>query len=156
MKPRGAMKGEPYRSGPFVWLVILVATCLLLLQKILWLVVPFLFGLIGYYLLFPLQQRLVLAGMSRDASANTVSVVPLLWRLLSFSCYSRVLVRNSCRGRIPERVILKAACVLSRKLWSGPSAINSFAAKAHLSEQLTQQQPNWETGSPERTWRKRR
>lgn len=64
-----------YHSGPLVWCVIIGATCLLLFlfQKILWLVVPFLFGLIIYYLLFPLQQRLVLGGMSRDASAALVS-----------------------------------------------------------------------------------
>ena len=66
---------ERYRSGPFVWLAIIAATCLLLFlfQKILWLVVPFLLALIGYYLLYPLQQRLVLGGMSRDSSAVLVS-----------------------------------------------------------------------------------
>ena len=64
-----------YRSGPLAWCVILAGTCLalFLFQKILWLVVPFVFGLIIYYLLFPLQQRLVLGGMSRDASAALVS-----------------------------------------------------------------------------------
>lgn len=73
------MKSASYRSGPLVWCVILAATCLLLFlfQQILWLVVPFLFGLIGYYLLFPLQQRLVLGGMSRDASAALASGVTL-------------------------------------------------------------------------------
>ena len=70
------MKRARYRSGPLVWCAILAATCLLLFlfQKILWLVVPFLFALIIYYLLFPLQQRLVLGGMSRDASAAAVSI----------------------------------------------------------------------------------
>ena len=69
------MRRERYRSGPFTWCAILAATCLLLFlfQKILWLVVPFVFGLIIYYPLFPLQQRLVLGGMSRDASAALVS-----------------------------------------------------------------------------------
>ena len=68
------MRREAYRPGPFVWLSILVATCLLLFlfQKILWLVVPFLLALIGYYLFFPLQQRLVLCGLSRDNSAAVV------------------------------------------------------------------------------------
>ena len=69
------MKKERYRSGPLVWLAIISGTCLLLFlfQKILWLVVPFLLALIGYYLLQPVQQRLVLSGMSRDASAAWVT-----------------------------------------------------------------------------------
>jgi len=69
------VNGAAYRSGPLVWCAILLVTGLLLFlfQKILWLVVPFLFGLIGYYLLFPLQRRLVLGGMSRDATAALLS-----------------------------------------------------------------------------------
>lgn len=64
-----------YRAGPLAWCLIIAATCVLLFlfQKILWLVVPFLFGLIIYYLLFPLQQRLVLRGMSRDGAAAWIS-----------------------------------------------------------------------------------
>ena len=152
------MKGEPYRSGPFVWLVILVATCLLLFlfQKILWLVVPFLFGLIGYYLLFPLQQRLVLAGMSRDASAAMVSggafAVAIAVLLMLFPRISAQLVSWQDSGtRYIEGGLRFVAETL---VWAERNY--SFAAKAHLSEQLTQQQLNWETGSPERTWRKRR
>ena len=69
------MKEGRYHSGPLAWCAILAATCVLLFlfQKILWLVVPFVCGLIIYYPLFPLQQRLVLRGMSRDASAALVS-----------------------------------------------------------------------------------
>ena len=69
------MKEGRYHSGPLAWCAILAATCVLLFlfQKILWLVVPFVCGLIIYYPLFPLQQRLVLRGMSRDVSAALVS-----------------------------------------------------------------------------------
>ena len=69
------MRQARYRSGPLVWLAVLAATCLqlFLFQKILWLVVPFLFALIIYYLLFPIQRRLVLAGLSRDAASALVS-----------------------------------------------------------------------------------
>ena len=65
------MRQARYRSGPLVWLAVLTATCLqlFLFQKILWLVVPFLFALIIYYLLVPIQRRLVLAGLSRDAAS---------------------------------------------------------------------------------------
>jgi predicted PurR-regulated permease PerM len=65
-----------YRSGPLVWVGVIAATCLILalFQKILWLVVPFLLGLVIYYLLLPLKERLVLAGLARDASTNWVAL----------------------------------------------------------------------------------
>lgn len=68
------MSRQRYQPGPLVWTGILAATCLLLLlfQKVLWLVIPFLFALIAYYLVLPLKQRLVLAGLSHDASAVIV------------------------------------------------------------------------------------
>lgn len=68
------MRKPRYHSGPLVWCGILLTTCLLLFlfQKILWLVVPFLCGLLIYYLLFPLLQRLVLGGVSRDLAAALV------------------------------------------------------------------------------------
>jgi predicted PurR-regulated permease PerM len=60
------------RSGPLAWSGIIAVTCLLLLvfQKILWLVVPFMLGLIIYYILYPATQYLVYRGMSRDAAAS--------------------------------------------------------------------------------------
>lgn len=59
-------------SGPIVWAAIVVVTCLLLLvfQKILWLIVPFMLALIIYYILTPPTQYLVYQGMSRDAAAG--------------------------------------------------------------------------------------
>ena len=64
-----------YGSGPVVWAAIIAATCLLLLvfQKMLWLVVPFLLALILYYFLFPLVRLLIYRGMSRDAAASLVT-----------------------------------------------------------------------------------
>jgi len=58
-------------SGPLVWAAIIGVTCLLLfaLQKVLWLVVPALLGLILYYLLYPLISRLIFQGFSRDAAS---------------------------------------------------------------------------------------
>ncbi len=71
------MKTTPtYGSGPVVWAVIIAATCLLLFffQKMLWLVVPYLLGLILYYMTYPVLQRLVYGGMSREAAAALVTV----------------------------------------------------------------------------------
>jgi predicted PurR-regulated permease PerM len=64
-------------SGPIVWAAIVAVTCLLLLvfQKILWLVVPFMLALILYYILYPTTQYLVYRGMSRDtAAAGNIAV----------------------------------------------------------------------------------
>ena len=67
-------------SGPIVWASIIAVTCLLLLafQKILFLVVPFLLALILYYILYPTMQRLVLAGMSREAAALLLTLAFLV------------------------------------------------------------------------------
>jgi predicted PurR-regulated permease PerM len=68
------------RSGPVVWLAIIAVTCLLLLvfQKVLWLVVPFLLALILYYFLFPAVRALVYRGMSRDSAASLVTLAFLM------------------------------------------------------------------------------
>lgn len=64
-------------SGPIVWAAIIAVTFLLLLvfQKMLWLVVPFLLALILYYILYPATQYLVYRGMSRDAAAGWTTVL---------------------------------------------------------------------------------
>lgn len=66
----------PYRSGPLVWAIVIAGTCLVLFlfQQILWLVVPFLLAVVIYYLLLPLQEHLVLRGVSRAQAANLVSL----------------------------------------------------------------------------------
>ena len=67
-------------SGPFVWASIIAVTCLLLLvfQKTLFLVVPFMLAMILYYILYPSMQRLMLAGMGRGAAASLVMVAVLV------------------------------------------------------------------------------
>ncbi|MFZ4539568.1 AI-2E family transporter [Propionivibrio sp.] len=135
------MRRERYRSGPLVWLAILAATCVLLFlfQKILWLVVPFLLALIGYYLLFPLQQRLVLGGMSRDTSAALVSggvfAVAGGVMLLAIPWVSSQLVSWQETG---ARYIEGGLRFIAETLaWAERNY--AFAAKAHLSDQLTRQ-----------------
>ncbi len=135
------MKPARYHSGPLAWCAILAGTCLLLFlfQKILWLVVPFLFGLIIYYLLFPLQQRLVLGGMSRDASAALVScavfAVAALLAVIAFPWLGSHLASWQESGtRYIEgglRFVADTLAWLERNF--------AFAAKARLSHQLTQQ-----------------
>jgi predicted PurR-regulated permease PerM len=130
-----------YRSGPLVWCVILLATCLLLflLQKILWLVVPFLFGLIAYYLLFPLQQRLVLGGLSRELSAALVSGGALL---LMVGLVALMLPLISSHLRSWQALVLLYVegglrLVAETLIWLEQSY--SFAARAHFSDQWANQ-----------------
>lgn len=77
MTPRPAHRG----AGPLAWCAILLVTtlALFLFQHVLWLVLPFLFGLIAYYCLYPVMQRLVFAGFSQTQATNlTVGVFALL------------------------------------------------------------------------------
>ena len=135
------MRPQRYHSGPLTWCAILAGTCLLLFlfQKILWLVVPFLFGLIIYYLLFPLQQRLVLGGMTRDTSAMLVSAavfaLAALLGVLAFPWLGSHLASWQESGtRYIEGGLGFVADTLA---WLERNF--AFAAKAHLSQQLTEQ-----------------
>jgi len=69
-------RGYRYRSGPLVWALVIAGTCLVLFlfQKILWLVLPFLLAVVIYYLLLPMQEHLVLRGVSRAHATNLVSL----------------------------------------------------------------------------------
>ena len=62
-------------SGPFVWLVTIAITTLLLVAstKALWLVVPLLIAIILYYMMYPVVRRLALSGIGRDSAAGIVA-----------------------------------------------------------------------------------
>lgn len=62
------------RPGPVVWCAIVLATCLLLyvLQHMLWLTVPFLLGIILYYVLLPPMHKLLRMGFSHNTAALLV------------------------------------------------------------------------------------
>ncbi len=139
------MKRARYALGPLAWCAILAATCLLLFlfQKILWLVVPFLFGLIIYYPLFPIQQRLVLGGMSRDASAALVSgsafALAAVVATVTFPWFGTHLV--SWQESVTRYVEGGVRFVVDNLVWLERNF--SLAAKARLSTQLMQQLTEW-------------
>ena len=61
------------RAGPVVWTGIIAATCVLLVvQQMLWLALPFLFGGVLHYVLVGPMQRLVRGGYGRNAAAMLV------------------------------------------------------------------------------------
>jgi predicted PurR-regulated permease PerM len=62
------------RAGPFVWTGILAVTCLLLvlLDHMLLLAIPFIFGTVLYYILLAPMQRLIRAGVGHNLAALAV------------------------------------------------------------------------------------
>lgn len=74
------------RAGPVVWSGIIAATCVLLflLQQMLFLAIPFLLGIVLYYILQPPMQRLIRMGASHNAATLIVGSVFLL--LLAAAC----------------------------------------------------------------------
>ncbi|MFM9913416.1 MAG: AI-2E family transporter [Methylophilaceae bacterium] len=66
--------------SPVTWCGIIASTCVLLflLQKILWLVVPFFLALVLYYLLDPFAKKMVLSGHTHNFAAATLSGIFLL------------------------------------------------------------------------------
>jgi predicted PurR-regulated permease PerM len=68
------------RGGPVVWSGIIGATCVLLflLQQMLLLAIPFLLGIVLYYILQPPMQRLTRLGLSHQAAALMVGALFLL------------------------------------------------------------------------------
>ncbi|OON59263.1 AI-2E family transporter [Massilia sp. KIM] len=65
------------RAGPVVWTGIIAATCLLLLvvQQMLWLALPFIFGTVLHYILLGPMQRMVRAGYGRNVAALWMCVL---------------------------------------------------------------------------------
>lgn len=123
-------------AGPMVWTGIIAATCLLLaaLQKLLWLTVPFLLGLIAYYMLQPFMQALIYRGLRRQAAASIVmtsllgmSVLLLVWSFPWIG--SRMLDWQATL----ERYLMGGYALLDRSLRGLESSWGVFA-KARLAD----------------------
>jgi predicted PurR-regulated permease PerM len=73
----GGPMAREERAGPVVWTAIIAVTCLLLvlLDHMLWLVLPFIFGTVMYYVLLGPMQRLLRLGFSRNLSSVLVCAV---------------------------------------------------------------------------------
>ena len=83
------MRNEP-EPGVLTWGVIIIVTCLILylFERVLWLVVPGLLALVGYYCLHPLVQALVRAGLKHRTAGKVVAgllflamVLGVIWLL---------------------------------------------------------------------------
>lgn len=132
------MNATRHGPGPVTWLGIIAVTCLLLLlfQKILWLVVPFLLALVLYYLLSPLARRMVLAGFSNDFAAaalcGTFMLGLGLWLLLLYPWT----LANADAWHSTFMRYLTGGYSLIDGLVKGMEQKFAFARGAHLSEHL--------------------
>lgn len=130
------MNANHHGPGPVVWSGIIAATCLLLfaLQKMLWLVVPFLLALVLYYMLRPLVQGLVLRGMGRNGAA---SAVMLGFLALTGAAFALMLPRLAAQladgGSLMERYMKGGINLLERSLRM-LEAKWSLLADAHIAE----------------------
>jgi predicted PurR-regulated permease PerM len=63
------------KTGPLVWLGIILTTCLLLVlfQTMLWLVLPFLLAVVAYYILSPAVNFAISRGLSRGRAVLIVT-----------------------------------------------------------------------------------
>lgn len=127
-----------HATGPLVWVAVIAATCLLLLvfQKMLWLVVPFLLALILFYLLSPPMTSLVRIGVNRDAAALIVSGA-----FFALSCGLLVIALPWMALRLSEHQVLiehylNAGSVLLHQSVVALESRFSLLAQAHISRTL--------------------
>lgn len=130
--------GEPQRSGPIVWSGIIAATCVLLylLQQVLWLSVPFLVGIILYYMLLSPMQRLLRMGYSRNTAALIVGVGFLLVLLLVvLAMIAWIPAPSTAWHELPSRY-LSAGMRFLRNMMGALEEQFPFLRPAHLGEEM--------------------
>ncbi|MES2068792.1 MAG: AI-2E family transporter [Pseudomonadota bacterium] len=125
-------------SGPFVLISVIAATCVLLflLQKLLWLVTPFLLALILYYMLFPFMERLMFFGLSRERAALCVITGFVAAAFAATILFlPKALLRLSNSQTILERYVAGAVS-LALSTVAALEEHFSVLAQAHLSKTL--------------------
>jgi predicted PurR-regulated permease PerM len=92
------MRNEPEpEPGVLTWGVIIVVTCLILylFERVLWLVVPGLLALVGFYCLQPLVQALVRAGLEHRTAGKVVTGLLFLVTVLGVIFLSYVVATRA-------------------------------------------------------------
>ena len=88
---------------------------LTLLKQALWLVVPFLFAIILYYVLFPAVRRLTLAGVDRETAAGIVAGGSL------FVAAVAMVPTPACETSFTETSACGLTCLWSQISWARSS-----------------------------------
>lgn len=127
-----------YRSGPVVWAVIIAVTCLLLVffERVLWLVVPALLALIIYYLLYPIQQRLVLMGVAHATAAIIVGASAFLLLVLVGAVVAPDLAANVASWNDTVARYLEGGYALIGRTLAALENRVDFLARARVAENV--------------------
>ncbi len=130
-----------HRSGPVVWIGIIVSTCLLLFlfKKILWLVVPFLLALIIYYFLQPATHRLVLHGFSRKSAAAITGGGFILLLLICAALLFPWISSHAVGWQVSLARYVEGGSLLLQKTMAGLETQFSFLESARLSRNVSEQ-----------------
>lgn len=141
MTPATTVRHGTPGAGPVVWLGIIASTCLLLflLQKILWLVVPFLLALILYYALQPPLQALIYRGLSREMAAGTVTLAFVSFSILSGMALLPWLTSHLTDGQATALRYLQGGLQLLDHALRALEAHWPTLARAHLADTVAAQ-----------------
>jgi len=110
---------DEHRSGPVVWCAIIGATCLLLvlMERMLWLAIPFVEGIVLYYVLLPPTQRLLRMGLRKNAAVPIVYAGATLILLLVVLATASWASAPSANGQeVVARYVTGGLSFLSRSL----------------------------------------
>lgn len=125
-------------SGPIVWGSVIASTCLLLamLQKALFLVVPFLLALVLYYVLFPPVQWLMYRGLKRDWAATFVMAIFLVAACVYLSFFLPWLADHMVDWQSSLARYVDGGMNLLKRTLRGIERSSSMLAHAHVSEDV--------------------
>lgn len=125
------------QNGPIVWAGVIGSTCLLLflLQKVLWLVVPFLLALILYYFLFTPMQWLMYRGLSRTAAASVVMAIFLAVAGVYLSLFLPWITEHAMDWQSAVTRYADGGMGLLKRTLRGLERTSSMLAHAHVSDQ---------------------
>jgi predicted PurR-regulated permease PerM len=132
------MEKDSSSPGPVTWCGIIASTCVLLflLQKILWLVVPFFLALVLYYLLDPFAKKMVLSGHTHNFAAATLSGIFLLVTInMLLFVYPMVLSHIDSWQETMSRYMAGGYSLVDSIL-QGLEQQFSFARNAHMADSM--------------------
>ncbi|GAB2182277.1 AI-2E family transporter [Denitratisoma sp. agr-D3] len=128
----------PDRDGPVVWAGVIGSTCLLLflLQKVLWLVLPFLLALILYYFLFPSVQWLRYRGMSRSLASVVVMTLFLVTAAIYLSFFLPWIASHLLDWQSSVIRYVDGGTKLLGRTLHGLEKASAMLSSAHLADQV--------------------
>lgn len=124
--------------GSLTWLGIIATTSVLLMmfKSLLWLVLPFLFGLILYYCLVPIAKKLVRRGFSRSFSAVALSGALLLLIGGVISWFYSMALANSTTWQSSFNHYLSGGANLAYQLLHSLQDHSSLLQNAQIGEEI--------------------